>query len=127
MIDQLLFSAALMAPEIGSAANSAFKQWVGEIAREMAAQAVQQAVAETKNALPSFVRASIGAVSDELVPGITTMAAGTAEQILSKHLAGLTLVPTPLHQAQLSVIDAVRNEGDIKAALAFLDEISAKR
>lgn len=127
MIDQLLFSAALVAPEIGAAANSAFKQWVGGIARDMATQAVQQAVAETKDALPSFVRASIGAVSSELLPSITSMAAGTAEDVLSKHLAGVSLVPTVLHQAQLSVIDAVRNGGDAKAALAALDVVSAKR
>ena len=126
MIDQLLFSAALVAPEIGAAANSAFKQCLGGIAREMAGQAVQQAVAETKNALPSFVRASIGAVSGELLPSVTSMAASTVEDVLSKHLEGLSLVPTVVHQAQLAVIDAVRNGGDVKAALAALDAVSTK-
>ena len=54
------------------------------------------------------------------------MAASTVEDVLSKHLEGLSLVPTVVHQAQLAVIDAVRNGGDVKAALAALDAVSTK-
>ena len=66
------------------------------------------------------------AVSGELLPSVTSMAASTVEDVLSKHLEGLSLVPTVVHQAQLAVIDAVRNGGDVKAALAALDAVSTK-
>lgn len=121
MIDQLLYSAVLVAPELGSAANSAFKNWAGGIAREMAAQAVQEAIGQTKSALPFFLQSGINAVAGDLKPKIEKMAASTAESVLGKSLAGHAIVPVALYEAQQAVIEAVRKGGDVSSALAALD------
>lgn len=121
MLDQLLFSTVLMAPEIGAAANSAFKAWAGDIARDMAGKAVKEAVDQTKSALPFFLQNGINAVSGDLTPRIKKMAAETAESILVERLAGYAIVPSALYTAQLAVIDAVRTGGDVAGMLEKLD------
>lgn len=124
MLDTILFSAVMMAPELGAAAGSAFSSWARGLAKEMAEAAVEEAVKQTKAALPAFMQGGATKLAKELVPSVTSMATEKAEQMITSALAGYAIVPVAVYEAQLAVVNALRQGQDTEPALAALDALT---
>lgn len=126
MLDHLLYSSVLIAPELGAAANAAFQKWARELAKDMAQSAIDEAVKQTKAVLPGIMQTGANKLAQELAPSVVAIASASAEGMITNKLMGFSIVPTALHEAQLAVVHAVRQGKNVQEALAALDALNQK-